>query len=441
MADLSKYPNPLRLFTQSRDEWFTSQVASLGIPMHIFSAVRDTQLGQLMYAIETVRMKRKRAGEDPGPGLLEGENASMFVPLFGIVKQFQDLLDHEDIELDKSELYSQLLSDNLLSDLDPIKKKGQDWFTPLSLERLDELNGVLDKITEEGFITPLASAMGTEPADLKEKLSELNQSLADSLFSFHNHQISTAITSNSFTEDEADPQTRIFSIDGEELPLTFNEYHGRINLHYGFIEELKRLVSDPENYNFDFPLLEPLLSLEMLIMFPVPDSSRLALIKQHLALLSDSIPKSFINVLSTAYQTFSRIEDANPKMVRKLYSSLEKTMKDECRKFWKEVNSTDAEAEVLIAIIWSHLRAIQTQAQYREQQMGHDHNHSQTHAVTIRLEHIFWVQGRDYYTRDSHDTPIQFWSHYAAIANRQVRKSEDSLELFYQLDELLDATG
>ncbi len=66
MVDLTRYPNPLRLFTQTRDEWFITFVDSLNIPIHVFTSIRDTQLGQLMFAIETHRLKKVRAGEDPG---------------------------------------------------------------------------------------------------------------------------------------------------------------------------------------------------------------------------------------------------------------------------------------------------------------------------------------------------------------------------------------
>jgi hypothetical protein len=66
------------LFTQTRDEWFISYVNSLNIPIHVFTSIRDTQLGQLMFAIETHRLKQVRAGEDPGPSLLAGDNAANF---------------------------------------------------------------------------------------------------------------------------------------------------------------------------------------------------------------------------------------------------------------------------------------------------------------------------------------------------------------------------
>ena len=89
MVDYTQYPNPLRLFSQTRDVWFQEFVEGHGVPMHVFAALRETQLGQLMYAIEDVRLKKVRSGEDPGPGMLEGENLDMFVPMFNTIKQLR----------------------------------------------------------------------------------------------------------------------------------------------------------------------------------------------------------------------------------------------------------------------------------------------------------------------------------------------------------------
>jgi len=448
VADLSKYPNPLRLFTQTRDEWFTDFVVSFDIPMHIFSAVRDTQLGQLMFAIETVRMKKKRAGEDPGPGLLEGENATMFIPLFRLIKQFQDIIAHEDLNLDSTDIYSSLLPDSTYDTLSPVHKTGQEWFVPLAEARLDQLYLACAEVFREGFIQPLLTSLEvSDTSELQEKLSEVDADFGNTIFNLYDPDIIAAIKEENYEVLDDEQSSRMFTIDDEEISLSFNEYHGRVNLLYSFLLELKRFISDTENYNYNFEMLEPLLSLEMLIMFPQPDTSRLPLVKTHLSRLAkkSSVPQVFFDVLSQSYQSFCRIEEANARLVRKLFSTLEKTMKDTVRDFWKQAKAKlekdDPLYEPLIAIIWSHLRAIQSQAQYREQQPGQGgHNHSQTHAITIRLEHIFWIAGRFYVEADQYTSSYQFWSAYAAIANKQVRNKEDSLDLFHELDHLLGET-
>jgi len=449
VADLTKYPNPLRLFTQTRDEWFTDLVSTFEIPMHIFSAVRDTQLGQLMFAIETVRMKRKRAGEDPGPGLLEGDNATMFIPLFRLINQFQNIITAEELEIDEEKLYGSLLSDELIAQLDEIHKTGQEWFTPLPESRLDELYITINQILTTGVVEPMIELSEFDDVvSLKEKMTEIDEDFVNTFFTIYDPQIAAAIQAEDFTTDEEEEDTRIFSVDDNETVLTFNEYHGRVNIAYSFILELKRFLKDRDSYNYEFEMLSPLLSLEMLLMFPQPDTSRIPLVKQHMNKLSSksTVPKEFFELLSGSYQAYSRIEEANPRMVRKLFSTLERSMKDTSRSFWKQVTAKlnhdeHDKVESLIAIMWTHLRAIQTQAQHREQQAAQTGRaSSQSHAITVRLEHIFWIQGRSYHERDEYQTPIQFWSAFAAIANKQVRSKEDSLDLFNELDNLLNQT-
>ena len=136
MVDLTKYPNPLRIFSQTRDEWFSEIITKFKIPMHIFTAVRDTQLGQLMFAIETMRMNRLRSGEEPGPGILEGENATMFIPILKLVQDFRNLIDNEENKINSKTLLPKLMSEEVLSPLLSIKKQGQEWFTPLTQKDL-----------------------------------------------------------------------------------------------------------------------------------------------------------------------------------------------------------------------------------------------------------------------------------------------------------------
>ena len=82
MVNLEHYPNPVRLFSKTRNTWFKELIESFGVPIHVFTNIRDTQLGQLFFAIEVMRMKKKRTGEDPGPSIFENESGEEFIPVF-----------------------------------------------------------------------------------------------------------------------------------------------------------------------------------------------------------------------------------------------------------------------------------------------------------------------------------------------------------------------
>ena len=445
MVDLTKYPNPLRIFSQTRDEWFSEIITKFKIPMHIFTAVRDTQLGQLMFAIETMRMNRLRSGEEPGPGILEGENATMFIPILKLVQDFRNLIDNEENKINSKTLLPKLMSEEVLSPLLSIKKQGQEWFTPLTQKRLDELLILCTETLNQGLITPLMKSLKAKTEDeFKTILKEKDEIFSNSLFELYIPEIVNQIKANTFKNKEENPETRIFDLNGEEKEFTFNELHGKLNVLYGFIFELNRFLSNQKKYTFTFEMIEPLLSLEMLIMFPQPDTTKLPILKKHMELLSSSgkISKQFLDLLLISYQSYSRIETSTSKMVRKVFQSLEKSMKEKSRQFWnipsnkKEMNIF----ETYIAVLWTHLRALQSQAQYKEQYAQTNQN-SQNYAITIRLEHIFWIAGKNYTQSEKYNSALHFWSTYASIANKQARTNEASLGLFHELSNIIQKTS
>lgn len=407
--------------------------------MYIFSAVRDTQLGQLMFAIESLRMKRKRQGEDPGPGLLEGENATTFIPLFALVKQFQDYLDHEDSTISLSDIKSKLLKKQTLKKLDTVAKQSNEWYSTLPEDRLDELYIALVDVAREGIFEPLIEAGGFESHEqLMESIKAIDEGFVTTVSSIFDPVLASYLAEESFTRDDSDNTTRQLSIDGKEVVLTYSDYHMRVNLLYGFVYELSRFLK-VKSYNFTFEMLEPYLTLEMLLVFPQPDKQRVQLARHHLNVLSQdsSVPSSFWDILYTSYQAFSQAEEGNQRILNKLMKNYEKTLKEKSRQFWKLLERKQ-ELEPLLAILWCHFRAIQTQAQYQEQQMQQQ-QHSLAHSISVRFEHIFWFQGRDYLQFENINEPMQFWASYASIANKQIRSPKDSLALFHELDELLNS--
>ena len=117
-------------------------------------------------------------------------------------------------------------------------------------------------------------------------------------------------------------------------------------------------------------------------------------------------------------------------------------MKEKSRQFWnipsnkKEMNIF----ETYIAVLWTHLRALQSQAQYKEQYAQTNQN-SQNYAITIRLEHIFWIAGKNYTQSEKYNSALHFWSTYASIANKQARTNEASLGLFHELSNIIQKTS
>jgi hypothetical protein len=92
-----------------------------------------------MFAIETHRLKQVRAGEDPGPSLLAGDNAATFVPLFQTIKHIQDFLALDEIGIDLISIKKEFLANVQVKEFKKQKKTPTEWFSTQDMERLDEL--------------------------------------------------------------------------------------------------------------------------------------------------------------------------------------------------------------------------------------------------------------------------------------------------------------
>jgi hypothetical protein len=430
----------------TRDSWFTKFVNSLNIPIHAFTSVRDTQLGQLMFALETVRLKRIREGEDPGPSMLEGENASNFVPLFQTAKMFQDFISKEEIGLTITEIKKSFNTSDIVKEFKKIKKEDSEWFTTLDFDRLDEFYVPSSKVLLEVLLPLIGEKLELDDNEkIIEKIKEIDENFGNSLFTICDPVIFTSIEKSTWSIDEKDDKIRIVPTKDKENPLklNYNDYHTRTNALYSFILELIRLIESGKKYSLEFKMITHLLTLEMLIMIPQPDKSRFPVIKQHFADLLDldtNIIPEFWELLSLSYQAFSYVLEPQQRMFQKLYKSLEKTFKQTSRVFWKKMlpsltnenKKTREEVEVFLAVLWCHFRVVQAQTQ--QQTQNQEHNYS--YRAILRFEHMFWQQGKEYLNTDQINSKIHFWSIYASIANKEIRSPKDSLSMYNQFDDL-----
>jgi hypothetical protein len=437
------------LFTQTRDEWFIAFVNSLNIPIHVFTSIRDTQLGQLMFAIETHRLKKVRAGEDPGPSLLAGDNAATFVPLFQTTKIIQDFLAKEEIEIDLMSIKKDFLANEQVKEFKKQKKSPTEWFSTQDAVRLDELFIPSANVLLEVLLPIIGEKLEIEDQEaLFVKIKEIDETFGSTLLNLCDPVIFDAMKNKTWTQDDKDETIRIIKTKDEASPiqLSFNEYHSKTNVLYGLVLELIRIIESGKKYSLEFNWVTHLLTVEMLLMLPQPEKARIPVIKNHLTEIENleaSIPSDFWNLLSLSYQAFSHVLEPQQRMFQKVFKSIEKSFKQSARIFWRKIlpklESEDKKirdaTEQLLAVLWCHFRVVQAQTQQLTQDQEHaQHNYS--YRVMLRFEHIFWQQGKQYLSVEKYQSKIHFWSTYASIANKEIRSPKDSLNLFNEFDAL-----
>ena len=173
MVNLTHYPNPVRLFSQSRNTWFKDLIESFGVPIHVFTNIRDTQLGQLFFAIEVMRMKKIRSGEDAGPSIFDNESSEEFIPVFQSFNQFQNFLEKEEVGLKLQDLKTEFLADENVNFIIKNGKTDDEWFATLDTSRLDELFIPSAKIILEFFFPKIDEKLKSESQAHTQRLQEV----------------------------------------------------------------------------------------------------------------------------------------------------------------------------------------------------------------------------------------------------------------------------
>ena len=174
MVNLTHYPNPVRLFSQTRNTWFKDLIESFGVPIHVFTNIRDTQLGQLFFAIEVMRMKKIRSGEDAGPSIFENETSEDFIPVFQTLNQFTAFLEKEEVGIDLQGLKTEFLANEHVKFIKSSGKTDDEWFATLDTARLDELYIPAAKILLDFFLPKIDEALKSKKkkADVFDKITE-----------------------------------------------------------------------------------------------------------------------------------------------------------------------------------------------------------------------------------------------------------------------------
>lgn len=455
MVNLEHYPNPVRLFSKTRNTWFKELIESFGVPIHVFTNIRDTQLGQLFFAIEVMRMKKKRTGEDPGPSIFENESGEEFIPVFQTMNQFRNFLELEKIGLSLDDLKVEFMANEHINFLKKNGKTDDEWFATLDTARLDELFVPAAKVFLELIIPMIGTKLKVKKIEtIFKKIGDLDPNFSLTLQNLCDPIIVKAIENDTYTLDEKDSSIRIIKTKKGENPilLQYNDYHGRVNILYSLIAELLRYFKEGKKYTRNFTNISHLLTLEMLLMIPHPDRARIQLVKQYMNEIKElkkDTPKEFWEIISLSYQGFCQVNDPNTKMFQKVFQGIEKQLREQSRILWKKyIHILDSkgktgklEVNQQIAILWAHFRVVQAQAQNLHQQQHGEHDHQNyTYRAMLRFEHIYWQQGNSYLTRETYVDKYHFWAAYSKIANREIRKPKDSLTSYHEFEALMKAT-
>lgn len=452
MVDLAQYPNPVRLFTQTRNSWFKEFVESQGVPIHVFTNIRDTQLGQLFFNIELMRYKKMKAGEDAGKPLFEGDNIEAFVPLFQNFKLLLALFEREEVGIDLQGMKKDLLEREEIKAFQAVEKTDDEWFASLEPSRLDELYIPAAHVIMN-VIFPLLDEKLSGDGDIFEKLTAADPMASETLKSLCDPVILEGVENDKYSLDEKDTTIRVYKNGDEEIKIAYGDYHGRVNVLHSLVMELIRYISEGKKYSKEFNAISDLLAMEMLVMIPSPDKAKIPLIKNYITNLKEfdaNIPKSFWEIMFLSYQGFSHVSNPNSKLFQKIFKNLEKSLREESRIFWTKTtpillgdSKKDREyAEKLVSVLWSHFRVVQAQAHnlHAQQHQGHDHDDQPNYMqrAMLRFEHVFWQPSKDYVVTDQFKSKYQYWAAYAKIANKEIRSPKDSAALFNDFEELFN---
>ncbi len=455
MVNLTHYPNPVRLFSQTRNTWFKDLIESFGVPIHVFTNIRDTQLGQLFFAIEVMRMKKIRSGEDAGPSIFDNETSEEFIPVFQSLNQFQTFLEKEEVGINLQDLKTEFLANENVKFLKSNGKTDDEWFATLDTARLDELYIPSAKIMLDFFLPKIDEQIKSKKkkVDVFDKISDLDPNFALMLRNLCDPVIIKAIEEDSYALDEKDNSIRIINpADENPIQLQYNDYHGRVNVLFSLILELLRYFEKGKKYSKKFENISHLLTLEMLLMIPTPDKARIPLVKQYLGEMKElksGFPSEFWEIISQSYQGFSHANDPSSRMFQKVFKGIEKQLKTLSRTLWKRfiviLDGKNKKAidnvNFMLAILWAHFRVVQAQAQNMHQQQHGEHDHQNyTYRAMLRFEHLFWQQGNEYLIRDEYKDKYHFWSAYSKIANQEIRTPKDSITMYHQYETLFKKT-
>ncbi len=459
-----KYPNPIRMFSSKRDEWFLQTLEKLEVPVNLFSDIRDSQITQLSFGIESSKIRStrgKKKNQEEGFNLYTRSTLESFLPRFGLSKMVREFMAEN--ELSFEDLKEDFLSHPSIEKFNELARKPIEWIDVIPQERMDESYINMSEVILENFFSLVMDKLGIEdksPENIQKVLKEKSPLLEQFLFQTLNLDILRALREKKWKEGEND--TRIIEqspkegevVEEDDKPksfeLTHGDYRGRSNVLYSFILELISYFEDSKNVpavekddegKFK-PNMDPVpgtenmpiaLTLEMLLFNPTPNKDYLVPVQAHmrqLAKISDE-PESFFEILSRTYHALA----SGILIHSKPFKPFEKHYKNLNKKFWRALNEVD-DPEALIGVIWMQYLHMNTIANQYKEAREHITN------TFARFEHIFWQASVMFFgNKKAYETPLEFWSEFAKLDNLQLRNEDDAVKIFARFKEFLEEAG
>ncbi|RMG31682.1 MAG: hypothetical protein D6732_14550 [Methanobacteriota archaeon] len=477
---VEQLPNPIRLFSGLRDEFFLGILDTLGVPINLFSDIRDSQLPQLMYIVEAAQVREKRGKKvsEEKSSVFDGLSLNAFVPRFIVYDGLLKLISEDKLD----EIVEKFNASEHKKALDENMREARDWLNDIPEEELDTSYKHLVGLLFEAFLGPITGETA-EDAILK-KLEEIDASFAKTFSDYIDYAAYVAIRDEKtlkgnygerliplgeVKEDEK-PETR---------PLTKSQLRGIVNFLYSLFLELSKFIADPklpakdeggeededkdegneegkgkedgdkadEGEEPKKPELDEVtkralehmvevLLLDMLLYQPYPDKQRYPVVSYYLRQMSEKIadvPQELWELFIAIYQVFSHgiiIRSVPYKAIESNYKSLASSL---WRQLFSDLESGVEPAQRIIASHWIQIlvtKSMLDQLSRNPQEMEPLRN------TISRLENVFWNQGRKFLNLNA-DDPFKFWSQVGYLGTVEVRNPRGALALFNQLEPLV----
>ena len=479
-------PNPIRLFSSLRDDFFIHILESFEIPMNLFSDIRDSQLPQLMYIVESSRIKEKRAGNATGGSVFDGLSLTAFLPRFIVFDGLVKLLSEENLKVIQSKFKSSTHRELLEKSF----QNAKDWLNDIPESELDEKYIELVEFLFEVFLGPITGE--DLPEKILEKLDELDSSFKKMFsdyidyqfyYSLKNDKLLTGnygerlVPLNEPSEGEK-PKTR---------PITKSQLRGIVNFLFSLFLELSKFLENPKlpkqdtqdtesteedtenNKETETPkegskddeetgaseetdadgkstielneetkkALEHMVEamvLDMLLYQPYPDKQRYPVVSYYLRSLSSSltdIPEELWELFIAIYKIFSHgiVIGSVP------YRSIESDYKRHATRLWNKLLPR-IEEDLTKNIIAAHWIQVLVTKSILDQLTNNPKEIEPLRNTLSRLENAFWNQGRKLFAKSPSDA-FSLWSYVAYLSTVEIRNTKTALLLYEQLEPIV----
>lgn len=435
MSLKEKYPNPQRLFLDERDNWFHNIVNEFNIPLEVYSSIRNSQLGQLILMIQSNRSKMIRAGEDPGPEILDQNTISQLVPQYQILSQLINFMKENIEEFDVQKMVSKANIKKIKTSLKKVKLS--DWKDGLLEEsRIDSIYTSSFENFKLLIIEPMMEKFKLEMSKFWDKIKEKNDFLYKALIElFDQHTYDGIINKSWKREFENDINYRIFNED-TNIKISDQELQNKALAMHSFLYEFIRFIDNNEII-IDFPELINLLSLEMLIKIPYPEKSFIPVVRENInQLKKDNEVIEIFDLIFNFYQIYSNgINPSNPRIFLRMYKKTQSSFKSLSSSFWKKMNN---ENNNLISIIWSSFSISLAQLNNKiNQDQNVTQYERQCYNLLLELDSIFWRHAFSYFNKNLIENKFSFWGNVVYHSNKQLKSAKDAIDMFNKFDKLL----